>query len=327
MKGSLSKIIQVAIFVPLAVYFWPTTLGGDTEFMIVEGKSMLPTIQPGSFVVTKTQDSYETGDIVSYDQRAQGLQRIVVHRIIEDTDRGFVIKGDNNKEADPGVVSQSRIRGEVVFATPYVGKMLESLRDPYTLLIVIGAAAVLQMGMNQRKKKKELREYIKRGYTRAQYEQAVQKKKKPRKPDYSLFYTAMTVNVLIFFALLYLIDTENYLPEGDVLTAPIFQMFLPSFASTVSFALYTFTILGLFLWSKSYDPSKSRRRHQLMLMYQMKKRSGVKDLLFGSEQNPRLMTSQLVWLGLLFVFGFHLLAMMGDLIPIIRDVVLPSLPI
>lgn len=104
------KIILVIALIPLAIYLWPTALGGDTEALFVYGPSMLPTILPGSFLITKTQPQYQIDDIVSFTfiekisefAFGQDIKRIVVHRIIDETEKGFVIKGDNNRNKDSG---------------------------------------------------------------------------------------------------------------------------------------------------------------------------------------------------------------------------------
>ena len=93
--------------IPLAIFLWPSFLGGGTDFLIVDGNSMLPTILPGSFIITKQESSYNVDDIVAFYLRGGNLQKIVVHRIIDDTEYGFKIQGDNNKDPDPGFFKTS----------------------------------------------------------------------------------------------------------------------------------------------------------------------------------------------------------------------------
>jgi len=100
------KIIIIAIMIPIFIYFWPSVLGGDAEILIVQGKSMLPTIQPGSLVVTKQAPSYEIDDIVSFTLKEGGAQRVIVHRIIDQVEGDFIIKGDNNPKKDVGTYSE-----------------------------------------------------------------------------------------------------------------------------------------------------------------------------------------------------------------------------
>ena len=85
------KLIIGIALIPLAIYLWPAALGGDTQFLLVEGQSMLGTIEPGSFVVLKAQESYEVGDIIGFSTDIQSAfsGRNVVHRIIEERDDGW----------------------------------------------------------------------------------------------------------------------------------------------------------------------------------------------------------------------------------------------
>ena len=191
------KIIIIAIIVPLVLFFWPAALGGDTEFLIVQGNSMLPTILPGSFVVTKTAPSYEIGDIVSFPLTTAGITNIVVHRIIAEDENGFTIQGDNNQKVDRGHFTEEDILGKVVFATPYVGDALGLARNPIALVISAGVVVVLQMEQKRRRKKKEKLRRIRLGLPKPN-PLLEEQNKKPQKPDYSLLVGALMFSGLIF---------------------------------------------------------------------------------------------------------------------------------
>ena len=109
MKKKFQLIIGIAL-IPLVIYMWPTALGGETEFLLVQGNSMLPTIEPGSFVITKEKEVYEVGDIVSYSTAKHSVfqGRNIVHRIMEEKGDGFIIQGDNNEKPDPGRLRRSQ---------------------------------------------------------------------------------------------------------------------------------------------------------------------------------------------------------------------------
>jgi len=137
--------------IPLVIYFWPDTLGGDTTIMIVQGNSMLPAILPGSLVVAKTAPDYYVDDIVAYEADYSGAKRIVVHRIIEERQNGFVIQGDNNPKKDVGLQTEDAILGKVLFSAPYMGDALGMLRNP--ILLVFAAGAVFWRSNNAKNKK------------------------------------------------------------------------------------------------------------------------------------------------------------------------------
>ena len=148
-------IILIGVLIPLILYFLPTSLGGDTEILVVEGQSMYPTILPGSLVITKTAPTYEIGDIVSFTLKEENIQRIVVHRIVGETEEGFIIQGDNNPRKDPGFPTMDDIRGEVIFATPYIGELFELLRNPIVLVGTAVVTLLIQAEQKRRRKKKE----------------------------------------------------------------------------------------------------------------------------------------------------------------------------
>lgn len=81
--------------------------------------SMDPFIDVGANsieVKPKTADDLKVGDIISY--KPEFVSGIVIHRIIEkgNDDKGayFILKGDNNKYADPGKVRFEQVEGVVV---------------------------------------------------------------------------------------------------------------------------------------------------------------------------------------------------------------------
>ena len=55
----LRKILNIVIglaIIPIIIYLWPAALGGSTEFLLVQGNSMLGTIESGSFVITREKE-------------------------------------------------------------------------------------------------------------------------------------------------------------------------------------------------------------------------------------------------------------------------------
>ncbi|NIQ13603.1 MAG: signal peptidase I, partial [Candidatus Dadabacteria bacterium] len=153
------KIIIGIALIPLLIYLWPSALGGDTQFLLVQGISMLGTIEPGSFVILKAQESYEVDDIIGFSTPKQSsfAGRNVVHRIIAETDDGgFILKGDNNPKRDPGTVYPNQILGEVVFFTPFAGYLLLFMRNPLVMVVLAIATAMMQFGRKKKKPVKEL---------------------------------------------------------------------------------------------------------------------------------------------------------------------------
>src|SRR3989304_6944226 len=186
LKSKLKIVIGIAL-IPVIIYLWPSALGGNTEFLLVQEQSMLPTIEPGSFVITKQKPTYEIGDVVSYadsNSFSDFAARTIVHRIIKQTDEGFIIKGDNNPKPDPGVIPPSAVRGEVVAFTPFLGYVLVLLRNP--LVMAVLAVGMMMAQMKSKKKKKEKQLEIEKKPT----------KKKNR--NYVLFIPALVINLFSY---------------------------------------------------------------------------------------------------------------------------------
>jgi signal peptidase len=74
------------------------------------GTSMLFTVYPGDYlVIDTTPESIDIGDIIVYVYDGQ----FIGHRVIGITDDGYILKGDNNANPDPILVTQNMIIGEV----------------------------------------------------------------------------------------------------------------------------------------------------------------------------------------------------------------------
>jgi len=302
------KIIIAAVFIPLAIYLWPTSLGGDTQILLVSGQSMYPTIQDGSFVITKESLPYEIGDIVAYYSKEARVN--VIHRIIDVESNGaFVIKGDNNANTDPGSYTTDDIFGEVVFATPFIGQGLEMLRNPIILLISAIVLIAIQSELKRRKKKKEKIRRILLGIPPPKHEE--KNNTKPQKPSYSVFLMAMILNIMIY-ALLQISIASQIQPQGDQVTGFLFKILESSFASTVSFGLYSILILGLYYITKrsyhkaKYETKTSRKSNQSL------------ELLLGKNFKPIPSLMQFLIIMYIIMAIFHLVAIGSGISPLLH---------
>ncbi|MCZ6582497.1 MAG: signal peptidase I [Thaumarchaeota archaeon] len=296
MKGKLKIVIGIAL-IPVIIFLWPAFLGGDAEFLLVQGTSMLPTIEPGSFVITKQKESYEVDDVVSYSTSITGPfgGRNIVHRIIEKTDEGFIIKGDNNKRADPGIVSPDVIRGEVILFTPFLGYVLIIMRNP----LVMGVFAILMLLFQFKKKKKK--EKSGRGI-KGKLELEIEKKpKKKKNKNYVLFVPALVINLLSYVIIQLSIEAGINRPNADPITSFLFSVTDSYLASTASFGLYFLLILGLYYWAKNHD----------VIPRMVLPTGGVITL--KKKTDPVLALSRIVWLLLIISGSIFLILMFQEL--------------
>jgi len=300
-----SKIIIIAILIPIIIYFWPVVLGGNTEFLIVQGESMLPTILPGSFVIAQKQPSYEIGDVVGFVIKQSGPQRIVVHRIISEDDRGFGMQGDNNEKRDSGFYRNENILGEVAFIIPYLGDAISLARNPVALIISAVAITGIQMEVKRRKKNKEKMRRIRYGLPKIdplQDELAL----KPKKPDYTLFYGALGFNVFAY-VMVQISLVFGVTPRGDILTGFLFRSLEASFASTVIMGFYFVLLFVVYIVAKIFE-----RRH-MRPKRRRQKSSAIIEMLFGKGSNPIHSGFQFIWLIFILLSAFHVSTIGPDL--------------
>lgn len=127
---------------------------GNIEIKIVKSGSMEPAIKTGSLVIIKPQNTaygaqYRVGEIITFGpDNAREIP--TTHRVEEVTKSStgeftYRTKGDANEEADPNIVTESEIIGQVVFSAPYVGYILDFAKKPlgFALLIGIPAAVII----------------------------------------------------------------------------------------------------------------------------------------------------------------------------------------
>ena len=288
MNNKLKLIIGIA-FIPLAIYLWPTALGGDTQFLLVQGQSMLGTIEPGSFVVLKAQESYEVGDIIGFStpQQSSFGGRNVVHRIIEENDDGFILKGDNNPKKDPGTVRSNQILGEVVFFTPFAGYILLFMRNPLVMIVLAVATFMMQF---KKKKKKPLPGL-----------KVEKKPKKKKKKNYVLFVPALVITIAVYFVIQVSFEAGIDEPKADPFTRFLYDESGVYLGSTIAFALYFLLMLGLYFMAKNYDtiPRKILPSGSVLTL---KKKS-----------NYTLAVARMVWLGFILSGIYFLYLLLQDL--------------
>ncbi|MBI5332182.1 MAG: signal peptidase I [Candidatus Aenigmarchaeota archaeon] len=118
-KSLIREILEMIAVVAAAYIFYfglGLALGTPTPMFSVVSESMEPTLHVGDMVVIASGE-YHTGDIVVY---MRGNMPII-HRIIEEREKGYIIKGDNNPVPDPGIVKKEQIMGKTIIAAPVIG--------------------------------------------------------------------------------------------------------------------------------------------------------------------------------------------------------------
>ena len=111
---------------------------GFGNAIIVSG-SMEPAIAVGDLIVIRKQKTYETGDVVTFEQTGY-----ITHRIVEKTENGYVTQGDANNARD-AEITLSQISGKVVVTVPKIGKAIRFFQGPFgCLILILGLAAMIE---------------------------------------------------------------------------------------------------------------------------------------------------------------------------------------
>jgi signal peptidase len=161
-----SIIKDIAIIVIGVVLIWfavKVVFNVDNPFYVVSSGSMIPVLNVGDILIVKdgnTFNSLKVGDIIVFN-RPQGGDRVIVHRIIEISDRFgekvIVTKGDANDGIIPGTdfpIREKDYIGSVAYTVPKVGLVLKYLNPPENYIIIAGIIGIL-IYTNMKKKNEE----------------------------------------------------------------------------------------------------------------------------------------------------------------------------
>jgi signal peptidase I len=230
------KKLIFLLFVTISLYFWPASLYGDSDYILLFGQSMLPTIEPGSLVIVKSQISYNNGDIVAF-VNSDGIN--VVHRIIEITKEGYVTQGDNNSYKDSPIVFED-IKGKASLVIPYLAYLGLFMQTP----IGIAMMAIMIIVMLIPKSKS---------------------RSKSKSPSFVSIKISKLVNIgLIIIGIHYVIE-QIAVSMNLVISNPLSGLFQPSFASTIVFAIWLFGFIAISLVSKKIEMQNSKGPNPIKL--------------------------------------------------------------
>lgn len=126
---------------------------------------MEPSIHTGSVVVVKPISDYKVGDIITFGPNTK-TQIPTTHRItevrVQEGQMVYRTRGDANNGEDLKEVSMSEIIGKVYFSVPYVGYIIDFVKKPIGLILVVVLPAIFIIYDEVRKIIKEARKIKKR---------------------------------------------------------------------------------------------------------------------------------------------------------------------
>ena len=164
---SLSSAFWLVLTITVWIAFAPIQAGGQAAYIMVIGKSMEPNFHLGDMIIVKQDSHYNVGDIVAY--KNMQLNNNVFHRIIGLEGGHYIMKGDNNAWVDAYKPLPEEVIGKLWIDLPGAGNIIQRIRTPLNMAIIIGIVAgfFLFSSMKEKPKggknmtKKSFREKIK----------------------------------------------------------------------------------------------------------------------------------------------------------------------
>jgi len=141
----LTTTVGLIVLAGAWFYLAPVQLGGSTSYVVTHGISMEPRFHTGDLAILRTQPSYHVGEVVAYHNYM--LHRTVLHRIIARDGSRYVFKGDNNNFVDPEHPAASQLIGALWVHIPRVGGVLQSVRSPALIGLLLAVGVMLLTGV------------------------------------------------------------------------------------------------------------------------------------------------------------------------------------
>ncbi len=139
-RARLGHAALAALLLAFGIFMWPARLGGDMYYVMLTGPSMEPHFHLGDLVLVRRASVYQPGEAVLYMHPKIGF---VFHRIAGFDKQGrFILRGDNNAWDDPYHPSREEIMGVFVARVPRLGQMLQSIRTPGVIALLVVLSAV-----------------------------------------------------------------------------------------------------------------------------------------------------------------------------------------
>ena len=115
--------------------------------------SMEPTFSKGSLLIVKETKDVRQGDIIVY----QSGSELIVHRVVKVEQNQITTQGDANNVADP-VFDKAQIKGVVVLWIPVLGNIVNTLKTPVGIILILLCAFLLVEGSFRKQKEADVEE-------------------------------------------------------------------------------------------------------------------------------------------------------------------------
>lgn len=157
--GYVSSAIMIVVLV-FTVIFVLSSRSGEPARLFGYSLSYVPTnsmeevIHQDSVILIKkdTEANYDVGDIIVYRAISGAVKgKLVVHRIIEITDEGYITQGDNNPIPDSDTVTYDMLYGEYIGNVEFlnfIGKISINKNIIFILIMIMVAVLIISQGLS-----------------------------------------------------------------------------------------------------------------------------------------------------------------------------------
>ncbi|MCH5353036.1 MAG: signal peptidase I [Acutalibacter sp.] len=146
LRGVLTAVLCAVLLLNIWMLVQQTVLKreapevlGYSQYIVTTG-SMEPNISVGDLILVKAQEEYELGDIVTFHDAGGAT---VTHRIMGTVSGQFITRGDANNTEDNDLLPPERIIGKLRLVLPGMGYMIEFLRSPLGIVLLVAAGVLL----------------------------------------------------------------------------------------------------------------------------------------------------------------------------------------
>lgn len=150
-KNCIIKILYFLISIYLLVFI--PSFFGHKPLVVISG-SMEPTLKVGGILYYHEQDinDFKHDDILVY----KTTKHIISHRIVNQTETGFITKGDANNSIDETEINNSQVLGKGTnWSIPYIGYYADYIYNHKYLLFISVAIIIVDLGYDTYRNRKK----------------------------------------------------------------------------------------------------------------------------------------------------------------------------
>lgn len=142
----IALVTLILIILVRALVYKKYDVFGYRFYLIMSG-SMEPTIHVSDAVITKEQDTYKEGDIISFNYGGAPTVHRIVKIYTENNSKMYQTKGDNNNVEDKGLQKHEDVYGKVMYRIPKVGDAILFIQRNIViiLILIIGVAIIVSL--------------------------------------------------------------------------------------------------------------------------------------------------------------------------------------